>query len=145
MQIKAQVFKRWVMRCALVPKRALKAQADVAHVPVLVTLGGQAWESTLAPHDEAHWVLVIPAAVLKASGKAVGDELRLTIEHDPGRSAPELPADFEGALAARPGMLRKFRAMTVAGQRQVVRYVEKCKSADVREKAIEVMIERLNV
>jgi hypothetical protein len=144
MRVEGVVFKRWVMRCIAVPKAALKAHAQQTHVPVLVALGGESWDSTLAPHDERHWLLVIPSAVLKAAGRAVGDTVSIDLAFDPQRAAPALPPDFERALSARPGLLKKFREQTVAYQRQIVRYIDRGKSPDTREKYIETFIERLN-
>jgi hypothetical protein len=143
MRIKAPIFKRWVMRCVAVPKRALKPQAALTHVPVWVRMGDELWDSTLAPHDAQHWVLVIPSAILKSQGLNVGDEAVLEVQFDDQRAAPELPEDLQAALSARPGLMQKFRAMSVSYQRQAVRYIDRSKSPDTREKYIEIFIERV--
>lgn len=150
-KFKAVIFKRWIMRSVAVPKSALKAQAQLTHPPVIVTLlmsdskgERETWDTTLAPQDAAHWALVIPVALLKARGLEVGSEVRLEIEYDPERAPPEMPADIEAALRARPGVYARFRSITVPWQRQMIRYVEKGKSPDTREKYIEILIERVN-
>lgn len=144
---KAIIFKRWIMRTVAVPKKLLPQQAALQTVPVIVSLHTgelETWESTLSPHDAAHWALVIPNALLKARGLAVDDELSLSVEVDTERKPPEMAADIEAALRQRPGALKNFRAMTVSWQRQMLRYVEKGKSPDTREKYIEIVIERVN-
>jgi Bacteriocin-protection, YdeI or OmpD-Associated len=150
-KFKAVIFKRWIMRCVAVPKAALKAQAQLTHPPVIVTLlmsdakgEKETWDTTLAPQDAAHWALVIPVALLKARGLEVGSEVQLEIEYDPERAPPEMPADIEAALRARPGVYARFRSITVPWQRQMIRYVDKGKSPDTREKYIEILIERVN-
>jgi hypothetical protein len=143
MKVKALIFKRWVMRCVAVPKSALRPQAALSHVPVWVRIGGELWDSTLAPHDAQHWVLVVPSAILKSQGLNVGDEAVLDVRFDDARGAPELPDDLHAALQARPGLMQKFRAMSVSYQRQAVRYIERGKSADTREKYIEIFIEQV--
>ncbi len=147
MKIKAVLFKRWIMRSVAVPKAALKAQAQLTHPPVIVTLltgEKETWDTTLAPQDAAHWALVIPVALLKARGLEVGDDIAFEIAFDAERAPPEIPADIEAALRARPGVLARFRRITVPWQRQMIRYVDKGKSPDTREKAIEILIERIN-
>jgi hypothetical protein len=146
-KFKVVIFKRWIMRCVAVPKAALKAQAQLTHPPVIVTLlegEKETWDTTLAPQDAAHWALVIPVALLKARGLEVGSEVQLEIEYDPERAPPEMPADIETALRARPGVYARFRSITVPWQRQMIRYVDKGKSPDTREKYIEILIERVN-
>jgi Bacteriocin-protection, YdeI or OmpD-Associated len=146
-KFKAVIFKRWIMRSVAVPKAALKAQAHLTHPPVIVMLldgEKETWDTTLAPQDAAHWALVIPVALLKARGLEVGSEVQLEIEYDPERAPPEMPADIEAALRARPGVYARFRSITVPWQRQMIRYVDKGKSPDTREKYIEILIERVN-
>jgi Bacteriocin-protection, YdeI or OmpD-Associated len=143
----AVIFKRWVMRTVAVPKSTLPAHADQASVPIIATIHTgerERWESTLSPQDAAHWALVIPQAMLAARGLAVDDSVSLSVAHDTDRSAPVLPEYLDAALAARPGARANFRAMTVSWQRQMVRYVDKGKSPDTREKYIEILIERVN-
>jgi Bacteriocin-protection, YdeI or OmpD-Associated/Domain of unknown function (DUF1905) len=145
--VTATIFKRWIMRTVAVPKRVLPEHAHETSVPVIVTLETgerESWESTLSPQDVQHWALVVPAALLKARGLDVGDALSLRVQHDPDRSAPVLPEYLQAALSSRPGAMKNFRAMTVSWQRQMVRYVDKGKSADTREKYIEILIERVN-
>lgn len=145
--LKARIFKRWIMRTVAVPKTAMPTHARQNTVPVIVTLHTgerESWESTLSPHDAAHWALVIPNAMLKARGLDVDDEVQISIEHDPERKPPELPEDVEAALQARPGAMKNFRAMAVGWQRQMIRYIDKGRTPDTREKYIEIMIERVN-
>ncbi len=144
---KALIFKRWIMRTVAVPKTQLKAQAELQTVPVIVTIETgerESWESTLSPHDAKHWALVIPNAMLKARGLAVDDAVTLRVEYDAERKPPVIPEDIARSLQARPGAMDNFRAMTVPWQRQMLRYVDKGKSPDTREKYIEIMIERVN-
>jgi hypothetical protein len=144
---KALIFKRWIMRTVAVPKSQLKAQAARATVPVIVTIETgerESWESTLSPHDAKHWALVIPNDLLKARGLTVDDEVMLSVVYDAERKPPAIPEDIARSLQSRPGAMTNFRAMALSWQRQMLRYVDKGKSPDTREKYIEIMIERVN-
>lgn len=141
--IEAVIFKRWIQHCVRIPKKSFGIDPPIVPLPVVVRLGRDAYESTLSSQDRANYNLVVPVAFLRDRGLGVGDALTLVVEPDLGRQAPELPPDFETFLRQNGALFQEFKRMTIASQRQIVKYVSTVASERARVTRMEVMAERL--
>ena len=110
-------------RCILIPKKLFGVDPAVVPLPVVIRLGQDAFESTLTSQDKDHYYLVVPVAYLRERKLEVGDTLRVVVEPDLGRKAPELPAVMARYFRDEPGRRALFQAQTIASQRQIVKYV----------------------
>ena len=142
--VTAEIFKRWMHWCVQVPKRAFKVNPPIVPLPVVVDLGkGDRFESTLSSQSPEAYVLVIPVAFLRDRGLSTGDSITLRLEPELSRTAPQPPSDFLAYLRAQPALAAEYAKMTVASQRQVVKYVDGAVNELSRQSRFERMGERL--
>jgi hypothetical protein len=138
-----RLFKRWMYRCVLVPKKTFKAVPAVAPLPVVVTVGGERFESTLTSNGPNDYLLIVPMAYLRALGLSVGDRISLSLAPDLERKAPPPPPDFQAFLRAQPALAAEYERMTVASKRQTVKYVDGVINEASRQTRFEITAERL--
>lgn len=141
--VTAQLFKRWTYRCILVPKAAFKVKPPIVPLPVVVTLAGDRFESTLSSQSPKDYYMVVPVGYLKPRGLEAGDSVTLRLEPDLGRTAPPLPRDAETYLRAQPALSAEYARMPVASRRQIVKYIEGVANEASRRARIETLGERL--
>lgn len=142
-EITGRIFQRQILRCMRVPKSALGVKPAPVRMPVIVRIGRDRFESTLLPLNARSFLLVVPLAYLRERGLDAGDALTIGLAIDANRGAPELPADVERYFCATAGALDDYRAVTVALQREIVRYIEAAKTEAARARRIAEVAERI--
>src|SRR3954447_2877702 len=85
----------------LVPPSVVAQLAAGKRPPVVVTINGASYRSTLAVYGEEFWVGV-SAENRAITGVAGGDEVDVTLALDTQPREIELPDDFAAALLAEP-------------------------------------------
>jgi hypothetical protein len=136
------LFKRWIHSCVLVPKRLFGLKPPIVPLPVVVRAGREVFESTLSSQSPDDYVLVVPKEYLRALALEAGDKISLILEPDLGRTAPDLPAEAARYLR-EAGLLEEYRRMTIASQRQTVKYLLGVANELGRMNRLEVTAERL--
>ncbi|MBH3426374.1 YdeI/OmpD-associated family protein [Pseudomonas alkylphenolica] len=100
------------------------------------TLNGQPFQATLEPDGQlSHW-LQISTALLEAAGAAPGD--RVTLELAPVKQEPEpdIPPDFQEALAATPEARLVWESTTTLARVDWIHWITSAKQLRTRAKRI---------
>lgn len=90
-----------------------------------------------------HYKVAFKVELLKAAGVDAGDTIDFTLERDTASREPELPEEMARVFRSRPELRGRWEKHSVAMRRQVVRYIEQAKSAEVRAKRCWIFLERL--
>ena len=112
-----------------VPDDVVAALGAGKRPPVVVTVGGHTYRTTVAPMEGAFWV-PLAAEHREAAGVRADDEVDVRIELDAAPREVSVPADLEAALddAAR----RTFDSLAPSHRKEWVRWVEEAKKPETR-------------
>jgi hypothetical protein len=107
------------------------------------TINGHAFLATLEPDGQlSHW-LKVDKALCDASGAAVGDEVELELAPMAKEPEPEMPPDFQEALAASPQARAVWDATTTIARVDWIHWIESAKQTKTRKTRIERACEML--
>ncbi|TFV74972.1 DUF1905 domain-containing protein [Blastococcus sp. CT_GayMR19] len=108
--------------------------------PVVVTLGGYTYRTTVAPYTGAYFI-PLAAEHRQAAGVVAGDEVDVRIELD---TAPrEVPVPDDLAAAFDEPARAAFDGLAYTHQKEWVRWVEEAKKPETRTARIEKTVESL--
>jgi hypothetical protein len=102
--------------------------------PVVVTLAGHAYRSTLAVRAGVV-KLPVSAEHRQAAGVAAGDEVEVTLAVDTAPRETPVPEDLAAALASA-GVRAAFDALPPSGRKAIVVSVEGAKTDATRERRV---------
>jgi hypothetical protein len=102
--------------------------------PVVVTLNGYTYRSTVAPMG-GQYLIPLAAAHRDQAGVAGGEEHLVTVELDDDPRTVEVPSDLAQALAQN-GLRAAFDALAYSHRKEHVRSVVEAKAAATRERRI---------
>lgn len=114
-----------------VPESVVTALGGGKRPPVLVTINGYAYRSTIAPYGGVH-LLPVSAEVRAGAGIAAGDPVTVAVELDTAKREVEVPADLAAALAASPAARDFFATLSFSNQRGYVDWVQSAKKDETR-------------
>jgi Domain of unknown function (DUF1905)/Bacteriocin-protection, YdeI or OmpD-Associated len=108
--------------------------------PVVVTLGGYTYRTTVAPMGGDYWI-PLAAEHREAAGVAAGQEVDVRIELDDAPREVALPDDLAAAMddAART----TFAGLAPSHKKEWVRWVEEAKKPETRATRIAKTVESL--
>jgi Bacteriocin-protection, YdeI or OmpD-Associated/Domain of unknown function (DUF1905) len=123
-----------------VPDDVVEAMNAGKRPPVVVTLGGYTYRTTVAPYSGSFWI-PLAAEHREAAGVAAEQEVDVTIELDAAPREVPLPDDLSAAMdeAARAA----FDALAFSHRKEWVRWVEEAKKPETRTSRIEKTVESL--
>lgn len=129
----------------ILPKEASEMLPSRGMVSVEGTFDATPFAATLEPDGQGgHWLKVKPS-LRDAAGVKVGDLVALEIAPAEVEPEPEVPSDFDTALAAAPSKARDtWSAITAAARRDWIFWIVSGKKAETRVKRIEVAISKLS-
>ena len=148
---RAKLYKIALVRWVDLPK----ARVDALGLAPAETKGAaRGWNALLRFNDDLDRVVLLPGKrgcyklafkveLLKAAGVDAGDTVEFTLERDTASREPDLPDEMRRVFSARPELGERWMTHSVASRRQVVRYIEQAKSAEVRAKRSWIFLERL--
>jgi bifunctional DNA-binding transcriptional regulator/antitoxin component of YhaV-PrlF toxin-antitoxin module len=142
-KVAGTIYRKGIQRCLDVPKSVFTTSSAEPRPPVVVTIGGQMFESTLLPRDARNFQLVIPMAILRKLGRDAGDVLKIGLRHDKKREAPAVPSELLAALRLQPLARKVFEAQTVAMKRQIARFIDSGRAESTRLARAETLVLRL--
>ena len=100
------------------------------------TINGQHFQATLEPDGQlSHW-LQISSALREAAGAAVGDSVTLELTPVEKEPEPDLPADFQEALAATPEARKVWNETTTLARLDWIHWITSAKQLKTRAKRI---------
>jgi hypothetical protein len=117
-----------------VPDDVVAALGRGKRVPVVVTINGYSYRSTVAPYRGQN-LLPLSAENREGAGVAAGQEVDIDLEVDDAPRTVEVPADLAAALGAA-GRREAFDALSFTRQRELVEGVLGAKKAETRERRI---------
>jgi hypothetical protein len=117
-----------------VPAEAIAALGGKKKPPVIVTVNGFTYRSTVAAYGD---VYMIPLSQERraAAGVAAGDVVEVTLELDTEPRTVEVPHDLAEALD-KAGARAAFDALSYSARKEHVRQVESAKAQETRERRI---------
>ena len=123
-----------------VPDDVVTALGAGKRPPVVVTVGGHTYRSTVAPMGGAFWI-PLAAEHREAAGLTAGDEVDVLIEHDPSPREVALPDDL--AAAFDDDVRAFFDGLAPSHRKEWVRWVEEAKKPETRAARVEKTVESL--
>jgi len=139
----ARIYKVWLVRFVDVPANISKELGRENAVPVMGTVEGVPLRSTLVPRGNGAYRLAIHGDIRKRLRVDAGAVVEVAIRRDEESREPELPPSLVLALRNSPNAQQKFRAMTTALRRQIVRYLVSVKSQATLERRVLKFVARL--
>jgi hypothetical protein len=124
------IYKVGVIRYVDVPREVSKKFGSAAHVPVTGTVEGVPVRTTLVSRGKGSYRMDSGAVV------------EIAIELDEESREPELPPALVLALRNAPKAQKRFRAVTTALRRQIVRYLVAAKSQATLERRVSRFVAR---
>lgn len=118
-----------------VPADVVAALGHGKRPPVVVTINGYSYRSTVAPYSGVT-MLPLAAEHRRAAGAKAGDQVEVTLELDEQPRTVEVPADLAAALDARLGARAAFDALSYTNRKEHVRQVESAKAEETRRRRI---------
>ncbi|PRX97788.1 YdeI/OmpD-associated family protein [Allonocardiopsis opalescens] len=118
-----------------VPAEVVSALGPTKRPPVVVTIGGHSYRSTVAPMGGGFWI-PLSAEKRAGAGVAAGDEVEVELRPDTAPREVEVPADFAAALDAEPAAGAFFDGLSYSKRRRHVLSVEGAKTDETRRRRI---------
>lgn len=118
-----------------VPPEVVASLGPSKRPPVLVTINGFSYRSTIAPLGGV-FMLGVSAEVREHAGVAAGDEVDIDIERDTEPREVVVPPDFAAALDGDAAARRFFDGLSYSNKRRFVLPIEDAKAAETRQKRI---------
>ncbi|MBK8020764.1 MAG: DUF1905 domain-containing protein [Chloroflexi bacterium] len=118
-----------------VPPEAIRALGSHKRPPVIITVNGYSYRSTVAPYGDV-FMLPLSQEHRKAAGVTAGQKVEVTLQLDEEPRTVEVPADLAAALAAQPGAEAAFAALAYSKRKEFVRQVNDAKAQATRERRI---------
>ena len=118
-----------------VPPEVVASLGPSKRPPVLVTINGYSYRSTVAPLGGV-FMLPVSAEVREHAGVAAGDEVDIDIERDTEPREVAVPPDFATALDGDAAARRFFDGLSYSNKRRFVLSIEDAKTAETRQKRI---------
>lgn len=118
-----------------VPAEAIAALGGKKKPPVIVTVNGFTYRSTVAAYGDV-FMLPLSQERRTAAGVEAGDVIEVTLELDTEPRTVELPDALAAALARKPGARAAFDALAYSARKEHVRQVMEAKAQETRERRI---------
>ncbi|MCD9023580.1 YdeI/OmpD-associated family protein [Cohnella silvisoli] len=126
-----------------VPEEVIASLGASKRPPVLVTIGGYSYRSTVAPMG-GRFMIPLSAEHRAGSGVAAGDEVDVDIELDTEPREIAVPSDFSEVLERNADAKMFFDGLSYSNKKRFVISIEEAKTAETREKRIAKAISMLN-
>jgi hypothetical protein len=126
------------------PEKASEKLPSRGQVAVQGTINGHGFQTVLEPDGYfGHWMRIDEGQQQTAAISA-GDTATLEIERIKDWPEPNLPQDFETALAAAPQKIQDlWKDITPMARWEWVRWVNATKNSDTRKRRVEVSISKM--
>jgi hypothetical protein len=132
----ASIYKVGVIRYVDVPREISRKFGSAAHVPVIGTVESVPVRTTLVSRGKGSYRMAIHGDIRKKLRVDSGAVVEIAIQLDEESREPELPPALVLALRNAPKAQRRFRAVTTALRRQIVRYLIAVKSQEALERRV---------
>ena len=118
----------------VLPRDASKQLPRRGRTTVEGTINGHHFQATLEPDGKlSHW-LQVSRELLEAAGAAVGDVVTLELTPVKKEPEPDIPSDFQEALAATPEALKVWKNTTTIARVDWIHWMTSAKQLKTRAK-----------
>ena len=138
----ASIYKVGLIRYVDVPREVSRKIGSAPHVPVTGTVEGVPVRTTLVSRGNGSYRMAIHGDIRKKLRVDTGAVVEIAIQLDEESREPELPPALVLALRNAPKAQRRFRAITTALRRQIVRYLTAVKSQEALERRVSRFVAR---
>jgi len=138
----ASIYKVGLIRYVDVPREVSKKFGSAPHVPVKGTVEGVPLRTTLVSRGKGSYRMAIHGDIRKKLRVDCGAVVEVAIQLDEESREPVLPPALVVALRSAPKAQRRFRGITTALRRQIVRYLTAVKSQEVLERRVSRFVAR---
>ena len=114
-----------------IPDEVVVALTQGKRPPVVITVGGHSYRTTVASRD-GRFMVPLSAEHREAAGVSAGDRVDAAIEVDPVPREVAVPADLADALAGDPDARAAFDGLSHSHRKEWVRWIEEAKRAETR-------------
>ena len=125
-----------------VPEDVVQALGAGRRPPVIVTMNGESYRSSVAVMGGRNMVSV-SAANRELTGVAAGDTVEVDLELDTEPRTVEIPDDLAAALDAEPEAKAFYGTLNYSSQRRYVEPIIDAKTAETRSRRIAKAVEDL--
>ena len=138
-----QTIGKWTI--LRLPEKASEKLASRGQAAVQGTINGREFQTVLEPDGcSGHWMKVDEKLQQTAAINA-GDTATLEIESTKDWPEPNVPQDFETALAAAPQKIQDlWNDITPMARWEWVRWINATKNPDTRRRRVEVSMSKMN-
>ena len=138
-----EAIDRWTI--VQLPHEASARLPSRGQVAVQGSINGHAFKTVLEPDGSSgHW-LRVDGKLRKVAAASAGDTARFEIQPIKEWPEPNLPKDFEAALAAAPKKIQHiWEDITPMARWEWVRWVNATTNPDTRKRRVEVSISKMN-
>jgi hypothetical protein len=136
------IYKVGLIRYVDVPREVSKKFGSLPHVPVIGTVEGVSVRTTLVSRGKGSYRMAIHGDIRKKLRVDSGAAVEVAIQLDEESREPELPPALALALRNAPKAQRRFRGITTALRRQIVRYLTAVKSQETLERRVSRFVAR---
>jgi hypothetical protein len=126
----------------VVPEEVVESFGAGKRVPVIVTINGYSYPSTIAVMG-GQYLVGVAAAHREAAGVAGGETHEVTLTHDTSARDTPVPDDLAEALAAA-GLRAAFDALAPSHRKEHVRSVTEAKAEATRQRRVEKVVAALS-
>jgi hypothetical protein len=105
-------------------------------VPVKATIDGAPYRGSLVRMGGDCHMLLVRKDIREKIGKAVGDEVSVTVEEDTEPRVVEVPADLQAALGTNERARAYFEGLSYTHRREYVQWIEEAKREETRRTRI---------
>lgn len=120
----------------ILPKDASEKLPRRGRTTIEGTINGHPFQATLDPDGQlSHW-LKVDKELQRAAGAKIGDMVTLEIMPVEQEPEPEIPLDFQEALAAAPEVRRVWDATTTIARLDWIHWITSAKQSRTRAKRI---------
>ena len=136
------IYKVGLIRYVDVPREVSERFGSSPHVPVIGTVEGIPVRTTLVSRGKGSYRMAIHGNIRKKLRVDSGAVVEVAIQLDEESREPELPPALALALRNAPKAQRRFRGITTALRRQIVRYLTAVKSQETLERRVSRFVAR---
>lgn len=112
------------------------AEKGKGYIPIKGTINDKPYKQTLVKYS-GEWRLYINTSMLKNSPKRIGEVIDITLEFDPESRDIAPPEKFIEVLNQNKEAKAVFDGLPASRRFEIVRYLAKLKTEEVREKNIQ--------
>ncbi len=113
-----------------------KAGKHSGKIPICGELNGKSYTQTLVKY-QGFWRLYVNTTMLKNSPKHIGEKVEITVDYDPVSREETPHPELMKALDENPQQKELFDSLPPSRRKEIVRYIGRIKSDEIRNKNIE--------